>query len=265
MLSALFPTTLLKSLFTLLTNGTTFAATQSTPTAIDPTPFAAETELSFSYDPTTQIETLSCTGLMLDWKKAELVVLNSSPAFSAVLNGLQQQQNIVLGQNIGDLLGVWASLVEYEAVETGIAAGLPVTLLTAVDPALSLSYDEIGQLQWAGYRGVLTDAKKSALAAVPMPSAALATLLAKILNDLQSQALSAYSQLTGSLLAMLTNAQTFAATATGITPANQVDVNGFLRRWRRRNKAARSRHRCRSCSSLTMPVRRRRRLAARAC
>ena len=58
MLSALFPATMLKNLFTLLTNGATFTAMQSAPTAIDPTPFAAETELSFSYDPTMQIETL---------------------------------------------------------------------------------------------------------------------------------------------------------------------------------------------------------------
>ena len=228
MLSALFPATMLKNLFTLLTNAATFTATQSTPTAIDPTPFAGETELSFSYDSTTQIETLSCTGLLLDWKKADLLVLNSSPVFSALLNGLQQQQNTVLSQNIGDLLGVWASLVEYEAVETGVTAGLPVTPLTAADPALSLSYDEVGQLQWAGYRGVLTDAKKSVLAAVAMPSPALTSLLANILNDLQSQALPAYAQLTGSLFAMLTNAQTFEATATGVSAANQVDVNGFF-------------------------------------
>jgi hypothetical protein len=230
MLSGLFPATILKNLFTLLTNGAILTATQSTPTAIDPTPFAAETELSFSYDSTTQIETLSCTGLLLDWKKTELLELNSSPVFNALLNGLQQQQNTVLGQNIGDLLGVWASLVTYEAVETGVAAGLPVTAvtaLTAADPALSLSYDEVGQLQWAGYRGVLTDAKKSALAAVAI-SPTLTPLLTNILNDLQSQALPAYAQLTGSLLAMLTNAQIFEATATGVTPANQVDVNGFF-------------------------------------
>jgi hypothetical protein len=227
-LSGLFPAPLLTSLFTLLKNGATLTATQSTPTAIDPSPFAAESELSFSYDSTTQIQTVTCTGLLLDWKKAQLLTLNSSAEFSALLNGLQQQANVVLGQNITNLLGVWASLVEYEAVETNATSGLPVTSLTDVDPGLSLSYDQIGQLQWAGYRGVLTDANKSALAAVAMPSATLATLLTKILNDLQSQALPAYAQLVGSLLAMLTNAQSFEATATGVAAANQVDVNGFF-------------------------------------
>ncbi len=228
-LSTLIPAAILKSLFALLTNAQDLTATQSgAATAIDPTPFAAETELSFSYDSTTQIQSVTYTGLLLDWKKAELLTINSSAEFSALLDGLQQQASVALSQNFGNILGVWASLAEYEAVETGATTALPTTELLSTDPALSLSYDAVGQLQWAGYRGVLTDANKSALAAVAMPSAALATLLSNILNDLQSQALPAYSQLAGSLLAMLTNVQTFEATTTGVTAANQVDVNGFF-------------------------------------
>ena len=229
MLSTLIPTAILKSLFALLTNAQDLTATQSGfATAIDPTPFAAETELSFSYDSTTQIQSVTYTGLLLDWKKAELLAINSSTEFSALLNGVQQQASVALGQNLGNILGVWASLAEYEAVETGATTALPTAELLSTDPALSLSYDAVGQLQWAGYRGVLTDANKSALTAVAMPSPALATLLSNILNDLQSQALPAYSQLAGSLLAMLTNVQSFEASATGVTAANQVDANGFF-------------------------------------
>lgn len=229
MLSTLIPTTILKSLFALLTNAQDLTATLSgVATAIDPTPFAAETELSFSYDSTTQIQSVTYTGLLLDWKKAELLTINSSAEFSALLDGLQQQTSVALNQNLGNILGVWASLAEYEAVETGATTALPTTELLSTDPALSLSYDAVGQLQWAGYRGVLTDANKSALAAVAMPTAALATLLSNILNALQAQALPAYSQLAGSLLAMLTNVQTFEANTTGVTAANQVDVNGFF-------------------------------------
>jgi len=229
MLSTLIPTAILKSLFALLTNAQDLSATQTgAATAIDPTPFAAETKLSFSYDSTTQIQSVTYTGVLLDWKKAELLTINSSAEFSALLDGLQQQASVALSQNFGNILGVWASLAEYEAVETGATTALPTTELLSTDPALSLSYDAVGQLQWAGYRGLLTDANKSALAAVAMPSAALAALLSKILNDLQSQALPAYSQLAGSLLAMLTNVQTFEATTTGVTAANQVDVNGFF-------------------------------------
>lgn len=228
MLSKLIPSAILKSLFALLTNAQGLTASQTgVATAIDPSPFANETELNFSYDSNTQTETLTCTGLLLDWKQAELLTLNSSATFSALLTGIQQAASIALSTNLGNILGVWASLAEYEAVETGAAAGLPAAGLLSVDPALSLSYDSIGQLQWAGYRGVLTDAKKAALAAVVMPSPAQTTLLNNILNDLQSQSMPAYSQMTGPLLAMLVNVQTFQSTASGIAAANQVDPGGF--------------------------------------
>ena len=229
-LSGLIPATILKSLFTLLTNGQAFTATASAAAAVDPTPFAAETELTFSYDPVAQIQTVTCAGLLLDWKKTELLAINNTAEFSSLLDGLQQAAISALEQNVSNLLGVWASLVEYEAVETGVAQGFAaaqVAELTATDPALNLSYDAVGQLQWAGYRGVLTDAGKNALAAVAMPSAALANVLSQILTDLQSQALSTYTSLSGSLVAMLVNAQTFETTATAVTAANQVDGSAF--------------------------------------
>src|ERR1017187_1965168 len=125
MLSTLIPSAILKSLFALLTNAQDLTATQSgVATAIDATPFAAETELSFSYDPTTQIQSVTYTGLLLDWKKAELLTINSSAEFSALLNGLQQQATVALSQNFENILGVWAGLVEYEAGETGVTVPL---------------------------------------------------------------------------------------------------------------------------------------------
>ena len=229
-LSGLIPAAILKSLFTLLTNAQAFTATASAPAAIDPTPFAAETELSFSYDSFRQIQSVTCTGLLLDWKKAELLKIDNTAEFSGLLDGLQEAAITALRQNIANILGVWASLIEYEAVETGVAQGFAaaqVAELTAIDPALSLSYDAVGQLQWAGYRGVLTDANKNALAAVAMPTAALANLLSQILTDLQSQALKTYASLAGSLVAMLVNAQTFEATSTPVTAANQVNAAAF--------------------------------------
>ena len=228
MLSGLIPTAILKSLFALLANTQDFTTTQGgAAAAIDPTPFAAYPELSFSYNAITQIQSVTCSGLLLDWKKTALLAINSTAEFSALLDGLQQQAASALAKSIGNILGVWASLAEYEAVETGATNALPAALMST-DPALSLSYDAIGQLQWAGYRGVLTDANRSALAAEAMPTPALTTLLTNILNDLQSQALPAYRQLVGGLLAMLTNVQTFEASATGIAPAGQVDANGFF-------------------------------------
>ena len=229
-LSGLIPAAILKSLFTLLTNAQAFTATASAPAAIDPKPFAAEAELSFSYDPIAQIQTVTCTGLLLDWKKTELLAINNTAEFSGLLDSLQQAAITALQQNIANILGVWASLIEYEAVETGVAQGfaaVQVTELTTADPALSLSYDAVGQLQWAGYRGVLTDANKNALAAVAMPSADLASLLSQILTELQSQTLSTYTSLAGGLVAMLVNAQTFEATSTPVTAADQINAAAF--------------------------------------
>jgi hypothetical protein len=229
-LSGLISAQILKSLLTLLTNAQDLTATQSATAAIDATPFANETELSFSYDSTTQIQTLTCAGLLLDWNKAELLTINNSAEFSALLDGVQRAGITALTQNIANLLGVWAGLIEYEAVETGVAAGFAaaqVAELTATDPALTVSYDAVGQLQWAGYRGVLTDANKNALAAVAMPSAALAGLLTSILDDLQAQSLSTYEYLVGGLVAMLTNTQTFEASSNPVTAANQVDAAAF--------------------------------------
>ena len=65
----------------------------------------------------------------------------------------------------------WASLAQYEAVRTGTAIGLPAAALTQLDPAVSVTYDQVDQLQWMGYRGVLTDAKRSRLLAVACPRA----------------------------------------------------------------------------------------------
>lgn len=229
-LSGLIPSAILKSLFTLLTNAQVFSATASAPAAIDPAPFAGEPELGFSYDPVAQIQTVTYTGLLVDWKKTELIAINNTAEFSSLLDGLQQAVITALSKNIANLLGVWASLIEYEAVETGVAQGFAdaqVAELTGTDPALRLSYDAVGQLQWAGYRGVLTDANKNALAAVAMPSAALANLLSQILSNLQSQSLATYATLVGSLVAMLVNMQTFEATLTPVTSAGQVNAAAF--------------------------------------
>jgi hypothetical protein len=224
-LSGLVPATILKTLFTLLTNAQTITAAQGgvTPAGkIDPAPFAQEPELNFTYDAVTQTQTVSFQGLLLDWKKTQLRQINNSALFSGLLDTLQQQAQAALARSIGDLLGVWSSLMEYEAVETGVLAGLTAAPLTRQDAALSLSYDQADKLQWLAYRGVLTDAKKSALTMINNS----ATLLA-LLNDVQEQAMPAYSAVTGTLLAMWVNGQSYQAAQNAVTPADHVDPAAF--------------------------------------
>ena len=55
------------------------------------------------------------------------------------------------------------SLAQYEAVLAPVATAISAAPLVQADSALTLTYDQADQLQWLGYRGVLTDARKAAL------------------------------------------------------------------------------------------------------
>jgi peptidoglycan hydrolase-like protein with peptidoglycan-binding domain len=230
-LSRLLPEGVLKTLFTQLTNAQTYTASQGgVAAAIDPTPFAQEPLLGFSYDATTQTQSVSFRGFLPDWKKTQLEgIAPAAPTaslFKSLLDAVQVNAQTALDASVTNILGAWASLAQYEAVKTGTASGLPATALTQVDPAVSVTYDQADQLQWLGYRGVLTDAKKAMLKAVALP-ATLAPVLAELLDDIQQQAMPAYSRMAGSLVAMATSVQTFVAAQTGVAAANQVDAAGL--------------------------------------
>lgn len=223
LLSKLFPAALPKSLLTLLGNAQSFSASLGgVAVAIDPTPFAAETRLSFSYDAATQTQTIQYQGLLTDGKKTQLQAINNTVVFAGLLTSIQQQLDGMLAQRVADILAVWASLTQYQAVKTPVLAALPVAPLQAVDPAISLAYDQSTQLQWISYRGVLTKTARTALEAVNN-SADLSTLL----NAISQQTLADYSSLFGTILAMLTNVQSFDASQTGVLPANALNSTLF--------------------------------------
>lgn len=233
-LSGLFPAAILKSLFAQLNNSRTYSVSVPVPvssdTGLSPEDFAEVPEVSLSYEKVSRTQTLNFTGLLLDWKKAELQKLNTSPALNGVMSNLlyavQEQARTKLDHTIADVLGVWAGLVQYEAVATGVPAAQAITdpdgKLTQADPSLSFTYDESDQLQWLGYRGVLTTAKLSTLTTLN-PS----TTLAKLLANVQHQSIPAYNRLIGSLLAMWCNGQTYKATQNAVAPANQVTATAF--------------------------------------
>jgi ABC toxin N-terminal region/Neuraminidase-like domain len=219
-LSTLIPSTVLKPLFSLLTNTQTYTGQGTFTTAVDPTPFAKETELGFAFDSTTDIETIGFQGYLTAWKKTQLEGINA--AISSMLDQVQANAQAALTKSVGDLLGVWASMVQYEAIRTGVAAAIPSTPLVQADPAITLSYDQTDQLQWIGYRGVLTDTKKAALLGVFTSPDFVA-----LLSDLQAQTASTYANLIGSILAMWTNVQTYQFTQTGVATADQIDGSAF--------------------------------------
>jgi len=223
-LSGLFPAGMLTNLFTLLSGSQPITATATNvlpANKIDPAPFAAEPELSFHYDPVSQTQSVTFTGLLLDWKKAQLKLINATALFSGLLDQLQTNAQQALVQRIGDLLGVWASLAQYEAVQNGVPAGLPANTLMPLDSALAVAYDQTDGLQWLGYRGVLTDAKKTVLTSVALP-APLATLLSSLLNKVQQQTVPAYPQMAGSILGMWVNLQTYSSSQPAAVPIDSI-------------------------------------------
>lgn len=229
-LSGLFPAAILKTLFAQLNDSQTYTVSATSTAALSPDDFAQAPEVSLSHDTVTNTQTLGFTGLLLDWKKAELQKLNTNPALNGLLSNLldavQQQARTSLAKSIADVLGVWAGLVQYEAVATGVPAAQAITdpadKLAQADPSLSFTYDESDQLQWLGYRGVLTTAKLSTLTALN-PS----TTLAKLLANVQHQSIPAYNRLIGSLLAMWCNGQTYKATQSAVAATNQIDPVAF--------------------------------------
>ncbi len=219
-LSGLFPASLVNSVTGLLTDLTTFTASQpgvAPGTQIDPTTFSAFPELGFSYDPVSQVQTVTYKGVLLDWKKTQLEVINNAAFLAGLFTQIQQQAKPAFDAMIGNITGLWASLVRYEATRS-----LPAMLVfpaVSPDPAFATGYDPQNQVQWAVYRGVLTPAAYTTLTAVNN-SADLAALLAA----LQNQSLPAFDELLGYLLALWTGTQTYAATQTAVAAANAIDA-----------------------------------------
>jgi hypothetical protein len=227
-LASLLPAQVLQALLLLLGNGKSFSATQGgvAPAAkLDSAPFAQEGALSFSYDATTQTQGVTYRGVLLDWKKAQLLQISNTPLFSSLLGAVQQRGIAAFASAIGDVLGVWSSLAEYEAAQTGVAAAVNAGPLMAADAGLALSYNQADQLQWLGYRGVLTDDRKAALTAIDA-SATLGALLAAV----QAQAMPAYRVLMGTMLTALAQAQSYVAVATAVAPANAIDASIYAAR-----------------------------------
>jgi hypothetical protein len=225
-LSGLLPAAVLKTLFAHLTNSQTYTASASSTAPLKPEDFAQAPEATLNYDTVTNTQTLSVKGMLLDWRKAEIQALNTNAALNSVLSSLlsrvQQRAQAALADSIDAVLAVWASLVQYEAVKLGVPEITNTDKLTQQDASLSFGYNQSGQLQWLGYRGILTDAKLAILTSINS-----ATTLAGLLSDVQQQTQSDYNELTGSLLAMWCNVQTYKAVQGGIAPANQIDVALF--------------------------------------
>src|SRR5262249_29074563 len=109
----------------------------------------------------------------------------------------------------------------YESAATPVPAIADPNRLSAADPSIRLSYDQVDKLQWLAYRGVLTDERKAALAAIDS-SATLVSLV----GGVQGQGMPAYRELMGAVLAIFTQGQTYVSTI-AVPAANAIDPKIF--------------------------------------
>ncbi|HLJ88497.1 MAG TPA: neuraminidase-like domain-containing protein [Candidatus Angelobacter sp.] len=229
-LSGLIPAPILKSLFAQLSNSQTYTVSTASATALTASDFAGTPELTLAYDNVTNTQSLSCKGLLMDWRKAQIQQMNSNAALAALLSGLldavQKLARSSFDDSIANVLGVWASLAQYEAVGKGIAPAQaivdPAGKLTTADPSLSFSYDAASGIQWLGYRGVITDAKIAALTGINA-----SPLLVSLLSNIQQQVQPAYTELAATLAATWCNLQRYQATQGAVAAVNQIDTDGF--------------------------------------
>jgi hypothetical protein len=181
-LSGVIPAPILKTLFNQLTNSQIYISSQGlVASAIDSGPFTQESELTFNYDQVTKTQTVGYRGLLLNWKKTQLEAIAPGAPTAALFNGLldavQTTVQAPLDKSIGDLLGVWASLVQYQVTPPPLSAssGLVGTLLamwtnnqtymsvqTAVSNAL--------QVDSTAFFNALASAKQAGTITAPVPA-----------------------------------------------------------------------------------------------
>ena len=147
----------------------------------------------------------------------QLESINTGVLFAQLMTGVQQSMKSTFDAMVNNLLGVWASLVTYEAT----TQTAPAFALTgpSTDPAFAIGYDPINTVQWVTYRGVMIPKAFSTLTALnPTPA------FASLVGNLQQQVLPAFNELMGYLLGLWANSITYQAILTGIP---QVDPSLF--------------------------------------
>ena len=181
-LSGVIPAPILKTLFNQLTNSQIYTSSK-TPIAavIDSGPFGQESELTFNYDQVTETQTVGYRGLLLNWKKTQLEAIAPGASTAALFNGLldavQTTVQVPLDKSIGDLLGVWASLVQYQVTPppSSASSGLVGTLLAmwtnnqtymSVQTAVSVA----NQVDATAFFNALASAQQAGTITAPVPA-----------------------------------------------------------------------------------------------
>ncbi|MGB5714589.1 MAG: hypothetical protein WBM44_27200, partial [Waterburya sp.] len=97
---------------------------------------------------------------------------------------LRQKLALVMPAEVVDtFLGMWTGAIAYEANQENVSPGDELDPNTISEPAISVTYDSVRQVQRLTFQGVLLDAKKAQLT-----TANSSPLLANLLDQVQVQA-----------------------------------------------------------------------------
>ncbi|MFL6201533.1 MAG: neuraminidase-like domain-containing protein [Thermoanaerobaculia bacterium] len=163
----------------------------------------------------------SLTDDLLRQRLALVMTPEALAAFAGALGGTADAAS--LGGQIESLL---ASLIDTTEYRAALAAVQPSDKLDpdqlADEPALRVAYDEARKIQRLTWRGLLPDSRKQAL-----DDAVDSTVLAELLDSVQSQGKADAEVLISGALAMLAATLELTAVAQGVQPAGSLDPDSF--------------------------------------
>jgi hypothetical protein len=159
-----------------LTATTLFVAVQpgiTVSASLDPTRLAAEPTLRVRHDAATQVQRLSCRGLLSDADRNRLAVVG--PLLGTLLQDVQAQGRAVTDPLVRAAVGLLAATITHAASEPGVAVD---TAPFSGEAGLRLEHD--GGVQTVTYTGTLSDTERQRLKALAPGSTVLATLLDRV-------------------------------------------------------------------------------------
>lgn len=192
---------------------------------LDPKAFVSEPTIRVSYDAVRRTQQLTYRGLLLDAKKAQLKVANSSAVLANLLDAVQNQAFAFFAGQIENVIGSLIAMVEFDAIEENVQPANKLDPMAfVVEPTIRVSYDEVRKIQQLTHRGMLIDAKKAQLKA-----ANTSTVLANLLDSVQNQTRDHPYELIISSLSMLINTVEFESIEKNVQSTAKLDPNDFDR------------------------------------
>lgn len=192
---------------------------------LDPKSFSGEPRIHVSYNEVEDLQRLAWRGLLTNAKKDELKDAADSPVLAPMLELVQPLGFASLVEQIESVLSALIGATEYHAVLDNVQLSdklNPEANAFAGEPSIRVAYDETRKTQHLTWRGLLLNAKKKELTdAVP------STVLAQLLDSVQSQVMTEARALISGSLAMLISTLEFNSVQEDVLLTDKLDPNEF--------------------------------------